>query len=443
MSSLAAQRQFEEIPEIETPAPRAEAAPRWGLAKRILFRFAFVYFFLYFLSWLLSLIPFAGVVSAPVGDLWSGFVISVGERVFGVSAVDEFTGSGDNTWNYVRLFCILGAAAATTAIWSILDRKRPHYVRLYEWLRVYVRVSLATAMIVYGAMKAINSQFPALGLERLVQPFGDASPMRLLWNFMGFSQAYTMFSGIAELAGGLLLSFRRTALLGALVSIGVMVNVVMLNFSYDVPVKLFSSHLLLAGVFLLLPDLRRLANFFLLNRPVEPAPAPPLFASRRLDRAAVVLRTLALLGLAGFMLFSSYQGRKQYQAMRSPLRGIWSVEEFVLDGQVRPPLTTDPVRWRRVVFDFPRRASIQPMDARAWGYIAKINPKKRSLELTRQDDPNAKAALTYERPKPDVLLLSGTFEGKPVRARLRLEDESKFLLTSRGFRWINEFPFNR
>jgi hypothetical protein len=443
MNPLAALRQPEEIPEIEAPETRPEAAPRWGLAKRILFRFAFVYFLLYFLSWLLSLIPFSGIVSQPVGDLWSGFVTSVGERVFGVSAVDEITGSGDSTWSYVRLFCLFGIAAAATAVWSILDRKRPHYARLCEWLRVYVRVSLATAMIVYGAMKAINSQFPALGLERLVQPFGEASPMRLLWNFMGFSQVYTMFSGLAELAGGLLLSFRRTALLGALVSIGVMVNVVMLNFSYDVPVKLFSSHLLLAGVFLLLPDLRRLANFFLLNRPVEPAPAPPPFASRRLDRAVVGLRTVALLGLAGFMLYSSYQGRKQYQAMRSPLRGIWNVEEFVLDGQVRPPLTTDPVRWRRMVFDFPQRTSIQPMDAPARGYMVKLDSKKRSLELTGRDDPKAKSALTYERPKPDVLLLSGTFEGKAVRARLRLQDESKFLLTSRGFRWINEFPFNR
>ena len=436
-------QQPEEIPEIETPETRPEPAPCWGLAKRVLFRFAFVYFLLYFLPWLLSLIPFAGTVSRPVGDFWSGFVTSIGERMFSVHAVDEFTGSGDNTWNYVRLFCLFGIAAVSTVVWSILDRKRPHYDRLYHWLRVYVRVSLATAMIVYGGMKAINSQFPALGLERLVQPFGDASPMRLLWNFMGFSNAYTMFSGIAELAGGLLLSFRRTALLGALVSIGVMVNVAMLNFCYDVPVKLFSSHLLLAGIFLLLPDVPRLASLFLLNRRVEPAPIPPLFANRRLDRAAVVLRTIVLLGLAGYMLYGSYQGRKQYQAMRSPLRGIWNVEEFVLDGEVRPPLTTDPVRWRRVIFDFTRRASVQPMDAPAQGYMVKLDSKKRALELTRQGDANAKAALTYERPKPDVLLLSGTLEGKPVRARLHLQDESKLLLTSRGFHWINEYPFNR
>jgi hypothetical protein len=427
----------------DLPETSVSEAPAWGLARKILFRFTFVYFLLYFLPWCLDLIPYSTVALQPLSDVWSGFVTSVGERVFGVHAVDEFTGSGDTTWDYVRLFCLLGIAAAATAVWSILDRRRPHYARLYSWLRIYVRVSLATAMIVYGGMKAINSQFPSPSLASLSRTFGESPPMRLLWTFMGFSQPYTIFSGIAELAGGLLLAFRRTALLGALVSIGVMTNVVMLNFCYDVPVKLLSSHLLLAGVFLLLPDLSRLASLFVLNRRVEPAPLPPLFANRRLDRAVVVLRTLFFLGLAGYMLYSSYQGQQQFLAMRSPLRGLWDVEEFVLDGQLRPPLTTDPVRWRRIVFDYPQSASIHPMNAPARGYMAKLDPKKRSIELTGRDDPKATSTLTYQRPKPDVLLLSGTFEGKAFRARLHLEDASKLPLTSRGFHWINEYPFNR
>lgn len=57
--------------------------------------------------------------------------------------------------------------------------------------------------------------------------------MGLLWNFIGASAAYTIFTGVAEVLGGLLLVARRTALLGALVCIGVMSNVVLLNFSYD------------------------------------------------------------------------------------------------------------------------------------------------------------------------------------------------------------------
>ena len=86
---------------------------------------------------------------------------------------------------------------------------------------------------------------------------------------MGASESYTMFVGFAEMISGILLFPRKTSTLGALMSIGVLSNVVALNFSYDVPVKLYSSHLLAMAIFVLLPEARRLANFFIFNRPTE------------------------------------------------------------------------------------------------------------------------------------------------------------------------------
>ena len=83
---------------------------------------------------------------------------------------------------------------------------------------------------------------------------------------MGASESYNVFTGAGEILGGLLLTTRRTTLLGAIVSLGVLGHVAMLNFSYDVPVKLFSLHLLAMAVFLIAPDLRRLATMFLMIR---------------------------------------------------------------------------------------------------------------------------------------------------------------------------------
>src|SRR5947199_10310512 len=83
---------------------------------------------------------------------------------------------------------------------------------------------------------------------------------------MGYSTPYTIFTGVGEVIGGVLLFFRRTTTLGALIICGVMANVVALNFSYDVRVKVFSSLLLFLTIFLLVPDLRRLMNIFVLNR---------------------------------------------------------------------------------------------------------------------------------------------------------------------------------
>jgi hypothetical protein len=33
-------------------------------------------------------------------------------------------------------------------------------------------------------------------------------------------------------------------------------------------------------------------------------------------------------------------------------------------------------------------------------------------------------------------------DGQAIRARLRQMDESRFLLASRGFHWVSEYPYN-
>jgi len=218
----------------------------------------------------------------------------VGSQAFHVDITVRPNGSGDTTYNYVQVFSYLVLALAAALVWTLLDRRRPAYERLHEWLRVYVRFYLAMTMFSYGIVKVIQLQFPSPALDRLLQTFGTSSPMGLLWTFMGASALYTFFAGASEVLGGLLLTTRRTTLLGALVSIGVLTNVVMLNFSYDVPVKLFSSHLLAMAVFLAAPDLRRLAGLFLFNRPAVLPADRPLFARRWSHQGTLVLRTAAV-----------------------------------------------------------------------------------------------------------------------------------------------------
>ncbi len=93
-------------------------------------------------------------------------------------------------------------------------------------------------MLSYGLIKVIPTQVPAPGPERWIEPLGEFSPMGLLWTFLGASSAYEIFCGLVETAGGVLLLFRRTAFLGALTSAAALSNVALLNFCYDVPVKI-------------------------------------------------------------------------------------------------------------------------------------------------------------------------------------------------------------
>jgi len=102
----------------------------------------------------------------------------------------------------------------------------------------------------YGFSKVFPLQMQ-LSLPDMVERWGDFSPMGALWSFMGASKPYTILAGSAEALAGLLFLFHRTTLLGAMISFGVMFDVAALNYCYDVPVKLYSTNLVLISVFLL------------------------------------------------------------------------------------------------------------------------------------------------------------------------------------------------
>jgi hypothetical protein len=268
--------------------------------------------------------------------------------------------------------------------------------------------------------------------------------MGLLWSFMGASAAYTAFTGLAEVTAAILLTMRRTALLGSLLAAGVMTNVVMLNFCYDVPVKLYSSHLLLMALFIAAPHAKRLADFFIFNRAAPAAELPRLFPESWTRIAVPAFRTAAVIWFATLTLhqsWDSYESRFLYTP-KSAFYGLWNVDEFVIDGQPHPPLVTDTARWRYVAFDY-SSVSIRQMDDARLRFANHINGKKKQMIMSRQLPRTSTMVLTYAQPQRSTLVLQGLLDGKPMRATLRRIEAPKFLLTTRGFHWINEYPMNR
>jgi hypothetical protein len=65
--------------------------------------------------------------------------------------------------------------------------------------------------------------------------------------------------------------WRRTTTLGAVMGFVIAVNIVAINYSFDVPVKLLSTSLTIMFTFLLVKDSRRLINVFITNKTALPA----------------------------------------------------------------------------------------------------------------------------------------------------------------------------
>jgi len=404
--------------------PVAEArAVVWSLATRVAFRFTFIIL-------LLHLPMFVWPLADPWLAATDPIVKAAAQSLFDVKADVLPNGSGDTTWNWVQLFLIAATSAAAMLIWSVVQRRATSHPRLYRWFRVYVRFALAWTMVFYGAIKVFPAQFPPPTLERLIMPFGDASPMGLLWSFMGASFAYNVFTGIGEVLAGLLLTTRRTTLAGALLSAAIMTHVAALNYMYDVPVKIFSSLLVFMALVLIAPDARRLAAFFF-------APAPHAAWWK------IVFRTVLVLAFVGYAFADAAKARKERGdiAAKSPLYGIWNVEEMTVDGVPRAPLLSETARWRRFVFDNRRFLSIQLVSDHRDRYT--IDLKESTFTLGKRDDPAYKASFMYSRPDAGTLIVDGAMEGKKMHATLRRAEDREFVLNTRGFHWINEYPFHR
>ena len=412
----------------------------WTAFQKYTFRLLALYAFFYMMS-------NQFVLSFAFESMWQQIVPWFAEHLLGLpQKITVFTnGSGDTTYNYVSLLCYLIIAAIITIIWSIADRKRPNYNKLLHWFIVLVRYYIIFQMVTYGLAKLFYLQFQPPSFTRLIQAYGDSSPMGILWTFMGYSKGYTMFTGAGELLGGLLLLFRRTRTLGAIIVFAVMANVMALNFFYDVPVKLLSTHIVLLSVFLIALDAKRMWNVFIANQPTKAQDIPPTFINSKLERIKNIVKWVIIVGALGFAFYSMTNLLKQWgpEANKALLHGLYEIENLEKNGKNIPPLATDSTRWKRIVVDRKGQATIQTMTEENTRYTFQPDTTEQFIIYHLPNDTLNIDTLYYTWIDSTHLQFEGMYLDDTLKITTRRRGKEDFLLMNRGFRWINEYPFNR
>jgi hypothetical protein len=260
--------------------------------------------------------------------------------------------------------------------------------------------------------------------------------MGLLWTFMGASRPYSLFAGFVEALGGVLLLWRPTYVAGALVAMAAMGNVVALNLCYDVPVKLLSMQLFVMAAVIFAPHARRVIGA-LLGRAVPEVPPRPR-RSLRAERVRLAAKLLFLAGLVA-QCYSWVDRALSWMPPEHELHGVWAVDRMSIEGVERPPLLTDTERWHKLHVS-QIAVAVRPMDGPVSRFRATIDPAQDRIELN-QEDLHETWRYTLVRGEPDALVVEGSHRGKAFRAELHREPPP--LLVTRGFHWIQEFPFNR
>jgi hypothetical protein len=433
----------------------------WNLMEKIAFRFFCCFFLVYVFPFPLNILelilPFDSDNPPKIlkwyytlfnyyDQFLHAFVPWVGKHFLHLAnPITIFTnGSGDTTYDYVALFTFFMLSVLGVITWSVLDRRHRSYFQAYTALRVLVRYVLGFYMLSYGFYKVFHLQMLSPYLTQLVQPFGDKSPMGLAWSFVGFSKGFSAFTGWGEVVGGVLLFFRKTTTLGAIILVAVLSNVVAINFFYDVPVKLFSSVLLLMDFFLLAPDVGRLWSVLYRNKPTSPRQPEFSIKKRRIKNFLLVLKIL----IVGMMFYSTLntvrKGSKTY-GDDSPLPhyyGIYNVASWVKNKDTLPPLMTDTVRWKRLILEFPGYATVYMMNDSSKNYVFDVDSTFKTATIHLSADTTQKYKLSI-RENSSTLFWAGLMANDSIHITFHKQDISKFRLMNRGFHWINEYPYNR
>ncbi|RZL50580.1 MAG: hypothetical protein EOP00_03695 [Pedobacter sp.] len=421
----------------------------WSIGKRF-FTLLSIYFAFLILDFTSSdeLYPhFIYVIMTPYTEFWHWIVPWFGEHILRLDypITVRPNGSGDTTYNYVLQLLWIIFSVLITTIWTFLDRKRPSYLQFQYWSRIVVRYFLAYMLFVYGFVKVIKLQFPFPDLIRLTEPYGDSTPMGLAWTFVGYSSGYNLFTGGAEVLAGILLFFKRTTLFGSLVAMTVMANVVAMNFAYDIPVKIFSLNLLIMAGWIAWYDKDRLINFFFLNQISLPSAIKYTYPTKWKKIIQLSLKSIAILFAIYSTLYSNLIMAEKYgdAAPKPPLYGIYDVKTYSIKGREIPPLTTDSLRWKRMIIGYPGYARITKMNDSTFWMKLTVDTLSKKLNFTSNEDPEDKFTLKYLIKEKDQLLINGIMNKDSVTIAMKKFDHTKFNLVKTGFHWINEYPNNK
>lgn len=274
------------------------------------------------------------------------------------SFIPESPFVGTDVRGYYNWLIALGIALVTILIFG---RKLKQTIQvddeiLFYWLRVLLRYRLALAITFIGLVKIIPIQLPEPTLSELHTEYGDFLLWKLYYLTNGIATAgYLPVIGALEILGGLFLLNRRTAIIGSGLLVAVLLNVVIVNYVYEIGEQVYSSFLLLLAVVIFSYDWPRFYRLLIKKTATIPDGFWPVYG-RRIAAIRPFLQVFFLLLIAVF----SVQAYLSWKNSDYPFpdegglegaAGVYNVKEFVWKGDTIPYSLKDTLRWKDVVFE--------------------------------------------------------------------------------------------
>ncbi len=323
----------------------------------------------------------------------------------------------DNHYGAIYYLTVFFFSLIAAFTWGLADKKKRNYDTLFYWFNLFLRYTLAITILGYGIDKIIPVQMPYPNVFFLKLPFGDFSRNDLLWNFIGVSPGYSIFSGACETIAGLLLLSRRTAVFGYVFLLTILGNVVALNWFYNITVKLYSSLLLLYTIYLLAPYAANLFRLFFKGVPVVIPQQRRVFRTRW--KGYLLTAVLVLFPLI-YLARVAITAKKYYGEVADGLneQKMYKVTSFTIKDSLTQ-IAPDTLRWKHI-FLWPHSGYFVTWDMsdKYNQYLFKTDSLKRTYTFTKPG--KIVEVLNYTYSPKNILQLTGKWKGKNIQVSLTL-----------------------
>lgn len=416
----------------------------WSFSQKLGFRFAVCFVLLFIIS-----LPFPNTFIPNVGSYLQSFFEGLtkwfGDNILQIQQPYTHQLISDSTGLYIHTLLLLLISAMLSLMWSILDKKQDYYPKLQYWFRVFISYYLAFQLFKYGFNKVFKLQFYLPEPNILYSNVGSLGRDILYWSVMGASYSYTVFAGILELIPAFMLLFRRTRLLGALTAFAVLVNVVMINVSFDISVKILSSFLLLLSVVIILPDIPNLYRFFFLQKETIKLQrwTPSFTTSKKIWTYRITKTSIIFLLLLDVLLpYFKAQNFNDDLVERPFLHGAYEIQTFVVNQDTIPPLLTEPNRWKRFFIHREGYFIAETMQEEMADFPVQINTNLEQMIL-KEELSGQELIFQYNYHSSDsLLILDGILQNDTIHIEARQINWQQLPLLDRKTNWTIDDYFH-
>jgi hypothetical protein len=297
-------------------------------------------------------------------------------------AINNIDFSSDTVALNLLLCLLLVLALLVVLVLDVFKIRSGGIVRLFKAVSPWY---IAFILLKYGFDKVFKQQFYLPEPNILYSTFGSLTKDTLFWSTIGTSHSYNVVSGIIEVLTALLIMLRPTRVLGFCVATGVLVNIVLINFSFDISVKTFSVFLLAVVVLNVYPYLKTLYAFFVDHKKVQLS--TPL--QKPINQWVGIVAGIALVcyTLLPNVLTGTYNDDN---TQRPPLHGAYQITRFLM-GKDSLPAGNFP--YKRVFVHRNNYLIFEQANGKMADYFFTLNPITQQLNL--QDYSKNKVTVGY------------------------------------------------